>query len=98
VGVLIFNCILHMILVWNERINICDKFLLLEGIIARIFPQTFGSDVAVLIIRYLCVEKSSVLRYSVRVTEGRTWYGKNNVWGTQRRWQYGICGTETRSY
>jgi len=48
------------------------------------FLRSFGSDVDVLIIRYLCVEKSSVLRHSVRVTEGRTGYGKDNAWGTCR--------------
>jgi hypothetical protein len=42
--------------------------------------MSFGSDVAVLIIRYLCVVKSSVLRHSVRVTEGKSGYGKDNVW------------------
>ena len=48
------------------------------------FLRSFGSDVAVLIIRYLWVEESSVLRHSVRVTERRTGHGRDNVWGTCR--------------
>jgi hypothetical protein len=51
--------------------------------LSEYFFRSFGSDVAVLIIGYVCVEKFSVLSH-VLVTEGRTGYGKDNVWGTCR--------------